>query len=112
MHLGAEDPALLDRLGELARRDRLPTATPTGAAAGRSSTTSPASPTWSTRLVADGVRLTRVEPHEPTLEDLYFAVRRDAPRRRAAADRRAPGPRPGASTDPARRPRRVRPEIR
>jgi ABC-2 type transport system ATP-binding protein len=29
-------------------------------------------------LVADGVRLTKVEPHEPTLEDLYFAVRREA----------------------------------
>jgi ABC-2 type transport system ATP-binding protein len=29
-------------------------------------------------LVADGVRLTRVEPHTPTLEDLYFAVRREA----------------------------------
>ena len=27
-------------------------------------------------LAAAGVRLTRVEPHEPTLEDLYFAVRR------------------------------------
>ena len=27
-------------------------------------------------LVADGVRLTRVEPHHPTLEDLYFAIRR------------------------------------
>lgn len=26
-------------------------------------------------LVADGVRLTRVEPHRPTLEDLYFAAR-------------------------------------
>ncbi|MBK5224844.1 MAG: ABC transporter ATP-binding protein [Acidimicrobiia bacterium] len=26
-------------------------------------------------LVAAGVRLTRVEPHQPTLEDLYFAVR-------------------------------------
>ena len=29
-------------------------------------------------LVADGVRLTRVEPHEPTLEDLYFTIRRQA----------------------------------
>lgn len=29
-------------------------------------------------LVADGVRLTRVDPRTPTLEDLYFAVRRDA----------------------------------
>jgi ABC-2 type transport system ATP-binding protein len=27
-------------------------------------------------LAADGVRLTRVEPHQPSLEDLYFAVRR------------------------------------
>jgi len=26
-------------------------------------------------LTAAGVRLTRVEPHLPTLEDLYFAVR-------------------------------------
>ncbi len=29
-------------------------------------------------LVRDGVSLTRVEPHAPTLEDLYFAVRRAA----------------------------------
>ncbi len=29
-------------------------------------------------LARDGVRLTRVEPHSPTLEDLYFAVRRTA----------------------------------
>lgn len=28
-----------------------------------------------TRLATEGVRLTRVEPHRPTLEDLYFAVR-------------------------------------
>jgi ABC-2 type transport system ATP-binding protein len=34
------------------------------------------------RLAAAGVRLTRVEPHQPTLEDLYFAVR---------AERRAQG---------------------
>jgi ABC-2 type transport system ATP-binding protein len=27
------------------------------------------------RLTADGVRLTRVVPHEPSLEELYFAVR-------------------------------------
>ncbi len=33
-------------------------------------------------LTAAGVRLTRVEPHQPTLEDLYFAVR---------AERRAEG---------------------
>lgn len=29
------------------------------------------------RLCSEGVRLTRVQPHNPTLEDLYFAVRRD-----------------------------------
>jgi ABC-2 type transport system ATP-binding protein len=29
-------------------------------------------------LVEQGARITRVEPHVPTLEDLYFAVRRDA----------------------------------
>jgi ABC-2 type transport system ATP-binding protein len=34
-------------------------------------------------LVERGVRLTRVDPHQPTLEELYFAVR--AERRRASA---------------------------
>ncbi|MEZ5141981.1 MAG: ABC transporter ATP-binding protein [Acidimicrobiales bacterium] len=29
------------------------------------------------RLAAEGVRVTRVEPHEPTLEELYFAVRQE-----------------------------------
>ena len=29
-------------------------------------------------LSESGVRITRVAPHEPTLEDLYFAVRREA----------------------------------
>ncbi len=32
-----------------------------------------------TALVANGVRLTRAEPLEPTLEDLYFAVRTKKP---------------------------------
>lgn len=31
-----------------------------------------------TALAARGARLTRVVPHEPTLEELYFTVRRDA----------------------------------
>jgi len=30
------------------------------------------------RLSLDGARLTRVTPHEPTLEELYFAVRSGA----------------------------------
>lgn len=39
-------------------------------------------------LVAQGARITRVEPHVPTLEDLYFAVRRERSRqqRSGAAD--------------------------
>ncbi|MGQ0617186.1 MAG: ABC transporter ATP-binding protein [Acidimicrobiia bacterium] len=36
-------------------------------------------------LALDGVRITRVEPHEPTLEDLYFAVRGRTPRSAAPA---------------------------
>ena len=28
-------------------------------------------------LTQAGVRLTRVDPHEPTLEELYFAVRKE-----------------------------------
>ena len=35
-------------------------------------------------LVADGVRLTRVDPHQPTLEDLYFTIRRQAGGREVA----------------------------
>jgi ABC-2 type transport system ATP-binding protein len=36
-------------------------------------------------LSTSGGRVTRVEPHEPTLEDLYFAVRHDAGRSRLGA---------------------------
>ena len=36
------------------------------------------------QLTAVGARLTRVTPHEPTLEELYFAVRRESG---AAVDR-------------------------
>jgi ABC-2 type transport system ATP-binding protein len=39
-------------------------------------------------LVGHGARITRVEPHVPTLEDLYFAVRRDRPRRTGATTTR------------------------
>jgi len=73
VRLQAEDPRLLDRVagwpGVAAyRRD------PAGARLeiddiGRL-------PDMIASLVADGVRLTRVEPHEPTLEDLYFTIRR------------------------------------
>jgi ABC-2 type transport system ATP-binding protein len=36
-------------------------------------------------LTAAGARVTRVEPHEPTLEDLYFAVRQGSGRSRLGA---------------------------
>jgi ABC-2 type transport system ATP-binding protein len=36
-------------------------------------------------LTGAGVRVTRVEPHEPTLEDLYFAVRQRSGRSRLGA---------------------------
>jgi ABC-2 type transport system ATP-binding protein len=38
-------------------------------------------------LVGQGARITQVEPHVPTLEDIYFAVRRE----RTGADVRRPG---------------------
>jgi ABC-2 type transport system ATP-binding protein len=40
-------------------------------------------------LVTKGVRLTKVDPHQPTLEELYFAVRNE--RREQFADARAAG---------------------
>ena len=75
VHLDAEDGRVLDRVagwpGVCAyRRD------PAGARlelddVGRL-------PGMVAALVADGARLTRVEPHVPTLEDLYFTIRRQA----------------------------------
>jgi ABC-2 type transport system ATP-binding protein len=47
-------------------------------------------------LISAGVRLTRVEPHEPTLEELYFAVREER-RRQLAEQAPSEGPRPMAS---------------
>jgi ABC-2 type transport system ATP-binding protein len=47
-------------------------------------------------LTSSGVRVTRVEPHEPTLEELYFAVREER-RRQLAASEPGDGPRPAAS---------------
>ncbi len=80
VHLGAEDGRVLDRIAmwdgvcayrrdpggariELDRLSRLPDLI--------------------TALVADGARITKVEPHVPTLEDLYFTIRRQAGSRSA-----------------------------
>lgn len=77
--LGAEDPRLLDRVAAYPgvsgyRRDEdVATVELVDMAV---------VPDVVAALCADGVRLTRVEPHQPTLEDLYFAVRaREAGRR-------------------------------
>ncbi len=67
--LDAEDPRLLDRAAGY-RRD------PAGARLEIDDVARVADIVAS--LVADGVRLTRVEPHVPTLEDLYFTIRRQA----------------------------------
>jgi len=72
VRLDAEDPAMLDRLrggeGVLTyQRD---------ASCATVQLDDPARvPDLVASLAAAGVRLTRVEPHTPTLEDLYFAVR-------------------------------------
>ena len=76
LRLDAEDPASLDRLASHPevieyRRDGTPFATAT-----LHDHASVAD--LVTELVADGVRLTRVEPHQPSLEDLYFAVRAES----------------------------------
>jgi ABC-2 type transport system ATP-binding protein len=73
VHLDAEDPRLLDRVGAwpgvLAyRRD------PGGARIELDDVAH--LPDLVSSLCADGVRLTRVEPHVPSLEDLYFTIRR------------------------------------
>jgi len=73
--LDAEDPRLLDRVASFPgvegyRRD------PSGVRIELDDLRR--LPDMVASLVADGVRLTRVEPHEPTLEDLYFTIRRQA----------------------------------
>jgi ABC-2 type transport system ATP-binding protein len=74
LRLDAEDPSMLDRLANHPgvldyQRDGT-------AAATLHDSTSVAD--LVAELVAAGVRLTRVEPHQPSLEDLYFAVRSES----------------------------------
>jgi ABC-type multidrug transport system ATPase subunit len=75
VHLSAEDGRLLDRMGSWPgvcayRRD------PAGARVELDDLSR--LPEMVAALVADGARITRVEPHVPTLEDLYFTIRRQA----------------------------------
>lgn len=75
VHLDAEDGRVLDRVSAWTgvrsyRRD------PAGARLELDDMS--LLPDLIANLVADGARITRVEPHAPKLEDLYFAIRRQA----------------------------------
>ncbi len=62
-------------------------------------------------LSSRGVRLTRVEPHRPTLEELYFAVREERRRHLAAqAPGDGPTPVPSPREEALARPRAADPE--
>ena len=73
VELDAEDPRLLDRIatwpGVHAYRR-------TGAGARIELDDLDRLPEMITALCTDGVRLRRIDPHVPTLEDLYFTIRR------------------------------------
>jgi ABC-2 type transport system ATP-binding protein len=89
VHLAAEDGRLLDRMatwpGVCAyRRD------PAGARIELDDLRR--LPDMVAALAADGARLTRVEPHVPTLEDLYFTIRRQAGGTTARPDDDGPAP--------------------
>ncbi len=101
VHLGALNPADLDRV---ATWDGVLASGPAGAdrpGVLQVQLDDPARiPDLIARLAGEGVRLTRVEPHEPTLEDLYFAVRRDHRERTQATTREGLAPvRPPTSLD-------------
>ena len=93
VHFGAEDPSMLGRLGRWDGVLAVETEVADRPGVVQVQLDDPARiPELVDRLVADGVRLTRVEPHEPTLEDLYFAVRRDHRERQQAEERQGLAP--------------------
>ena len=71
--LDADDPSVLDARARPSLRDRLRTQRD---ASPSTSTTRATFPTSSTRSSRGGARLTRVEPRSPSLEELYFTIRR------------------------------------
>jgi ABC-2 type transport system ATP-binding protein len=82
VRLGADDPALLDALADhpgVVGYDRIE-----GVATLLLEDPSLV-PDLVFSLTARGVRVTRVEPHEPSLEDLYFAVRQASAHSRLGA---------------------------
>jgi ABC-2 type transport system ATP-binding protein len=82
VRLSAEDPTMLDQLRDwdgVVQYDRDPAALGNGqgSIADVQLDSLARVPDLVERLAGQGVRLTRVEPHHPTLEELYFAVRRE-----------------------------------
>ena len=102
VHLGAEDPAQLRPVAGWDGVMGIDTEVPNRPGVVQVQLDDPGRiPELVARLVAEGVRVTRVEPHEPTLEDLYFAVRRDHRERQLAAERQGLAPvRPPTPLDP------------
>jgi len=93
LHIGATDPSMLHRLGRWDGVMAVETTVPDRPGVVQVQLDDPARiPDLVERLVAEGVRVTRVEPHEPTLEDLYFAVRRDHRQRQQSAEREGLAP--------------------
>jgi ABC-2 type transport system ATP-binding protein len=93
VHIGAQDPSLLGRLGKWDGVIAMETEVPNRPGVVQVQLDDPARiPDLIDRLVAEGVRLNRIEPHEPTLEDLYFAVRRDHRERLQDAERQGLAP--------------------
>lgn len=75
VELDAEDPRLLDRVSTWPGVHAYRRA---GAGARVELDDLGRLPDMIAALVADGVRLQRIDPHVPTLEDLYFTIRRQA----------------------------------
>ena len=83
VRLGADDVDRPRRARRPRGRGRATSAPTTSPSCGWTPPTG--SPTSCTRSSRAGARVTRVEPHEPTLEDLYFAVRQISGRSRLGA---------------------------
>lgn len=93
VRLAAEDPGSLDQVRDWDgvvryERDTDARANGKGALAEVQLDSLARVPDLVDKLTSRGVRLTRVEPHHPTLEELYFAVRKE--RRSSGIDADAP----------------------
>ncbi|HEY6533908.1 MAG TPA: ABC transporter ATP-binding protein [Acidimicrobiales bacterium] len=87
VHIGATDPGALRQMGKWDGVVSIGSAGDDRPEVVQIQVDDPARiPELVTRLVSEGVQVNRVEPHEPTLEALYFAVRRDHRQRQKGTD--------------------------